>query len=142
MTVTLVPYLNFQGTAAEAMEHYRSVLGGELEVDTHASFAQSTGGELMVPPEQADLVMHAQLTTPFGFQVMAADVPADMPHTPGSSVQISLVGDAEDKEALTAAFHALAEGGEATQPLEEAPWGASFGMVTDRYGIGWMFNIG
>ncbi|MGO1173331.1 MAG: VOC family protein [Actinomycetaceae bacterium] len=142
MTVQLIPYLNFQGTTAEVMEFYRSVLGGELEIDTHASFAQSSGTPLMVPPEHGDLVMHASLTTPFGFQLMAADALPGMPHSSGSAVTLSLVGDAADKESLTRAYEALIEGGEATQPLEEAPWGASFGMLVDRFGTEWMINIG
>jgi PhnB protein len=29
----------------------------------------------------------------------------------------------------------------ADQALEKAPWGDTFGMLTDKYGIEWMVNI-
>jgi PhnB protein len=69
---------------------------------------------------------------------MASDVPdAIGQRSPHGS--ISLSGD--DADTLRGWFEALAQGGEVTMPLEQAPWGDSFGTVTDKYGVGWLVNI-
>jgi PhnB protein len=62
-----------------------------------------------------------------------------MTYNPGSTVSMSLSGD-NDAE-LSGYFEKLSEGGTVTMPLEIAPWGDKFGMVTDRFGIDWMVNI-
>jgi PhnB protein len=83
--------------------------------------------------------MHGQLETPGGFTLMGADVPKDMPYTPGTNYAISLSGD--DEAELRRWWDGLSAGGNVTLPLEKAPWGDSFGMVTDKFGTSWMFNI-
>lgn len=135
MSILLNPYLNFpDARAREAMEFYRSVLGGELSVMTFGDMG--TEGAL------ADQVMHAQLTTPGGMTLMGADAPAEMMQVRfGDNVSISLSGGQEDAEELRAWFAALSEGGQVRQPLEPAPWGDEFGMFVDRFGIGWLVNI-
>ena len=52
---------------------------------------------------------------------------------------ISLSGD-DDRE-LRGYWDKLAAGGTVTLPLEKAPWGDSFGMLTDKFGTPWMVNI-
>jgi len=129
---TLNPYLSFDGTAAAAMAFYQSVLGGELTSSSFGEFGMSDD------PDQVDQVMHAQLETPDGFTLMAADVPAGMPFTVGTNVAVSLSGD--DEQQLRGWFEALAEGGTITVPFEPAPWGDTFGMLVDPFGIGWLVN--
>jgi PhnB protein len=70
---------------------------------------------------------------------MGADTPSSMPMETGSSVSMSLSGD--DEAELSGYFHKLAEGGTITEPLEKAPWGDTFGMLTDRFGVNWLVNI-
>ena len=65
----LNPYLNFRGQAREAMEFYRSALGGELTVSTFGDF-QMPG----VEEDEKDSIMHSQLTTSAGFTLMGSDV--------------------------------------------------------------------
>lgn len=132
MSITLNPYLSFQGTAKEAMEFYRSVLGGDF---TSMTFAE---GGMPVEPQEAELLMHGQLVTPIGITLMGADSPASMPYTPGTTIAVSISGD--DAETLAAYWEGLSEGGTVTMPFELAPWGDRFGMFTDRYGIDWMIN--
>ncbi|MBB2986492.1 VOC family protein [Terracoccus luteus] len=133
MPSTLNPYLNFTDSARAAMEFYRGILGGELSI--------STFGEFGTPPEgaSADGVMHAQLETPAGYTLMASDAPPGMPLDEGSSMSISLSGD--DADELRGYFEKLADGGTVTVPLERQMWGDEFGMVTDRFGVGWLVNI-
>ncbi|HUF49173.1 MAG TPA: VOC family protein [Vicinamibacterales bacterium] len=37
-------------------------------------------------------------------------------------------------------FAAMAEGGSVTMPLHDTFWGGRFGMLTDAFGIRWMFS--
>lgn len=131
----LNPYLSFTGNAREAMEFYRDVLGGELDLTTFAD------GGIPHEPEDANKVMHSQLETPSGFTLMGADTVGDGPGAPTSGVQISLSGDAGDDAQLSGYYQKLADAGTVVEPLETAPWGDKFGMVTDQFGILWMVNI-
>lgn len=132
MGVKLNPYITFDGTAREAMTFYHSVLGGDLTISTFGEF----GGGGDVP---ADGVMHAQLAGDHGVVLMASDTPPGMPHTPGSTISVSLFGD--DVEVLRGWWDGLSEGGQVVLALEKQVWGDTFGMLTDRFGISWMVNI-
>jgi len=131
----LNPYLSFRGNAREAMEFYRSVFGGELTISTFGDY-QMPG----IGADEADKVMHGQLTTPAGFTLMGSDTPSGMPYDDSSGgITVSISGD--DETELRGYWDGLADGGEITLPLEESPWGDSFGQLNDRYGTPWMFNI-
>lgn len=117
------------------MEFYQSVLGGELSVSTFADV-----GGMGMPEGDQQLVMHAQLTGPDGRLVlMGADTPSGMEHTPVAGFSVSLSGG--DHALLHEWWEGLADGATITMPLEAAPWGDAFGMLTDRFGIPWLFNI-
>lgn len=132
MASRLNPYLNFNGTAREAMEFYASVLGGELTINT---FAESGG--MGVGEDELHLVMHSQLEAGPDLTLMGADVPSTMEISPNGSVSLS--GD--DEAQLRGFWDGLAAGGSITVPLEKAPWGDHFGMLTDRFGVAWLVNI-
>ncbi|GAB3594498.1 VOC family protein [Angustibacter peucedani] len=135
MTTRLNPYINFLDNTREAMGFYQSVLGGELAVSTFGE------GGMSQEESDKDLVMHSQIDTDDGLTLMASDTPAHMRQgdaTPEHG-QISLSGD--DTDRLTALWQGLSDGATITVPLEKAPWGDSFGMLTDKYGVPWMVNI-
>ena len=132
-TQTLNPYVHFKDNAREATDFYKSVFGGELTRSTFAEFGSSSG------PADADLIMHAQLETPAGFTLMASDTPAHMQARPAGNIGISLSGT--DEAALSGYWNKLAEGATILQKLEKAPWGDSFGMLTDKFGVDWLVNI-
>lgn len=132
--IALHPYLNFMGQAKEAMEFYHSVLGGDLNTQ---SYGESNPGSR---PEEKDLTMHAELKTG-SFTFFAADGNSEHQVTAGDNVQMSLVGGPEDEAKLTEWFNGLSTGGQVTMPLAKAPWGDTFGMFTDKFGIHWMVNI-
>ena len=71
---------------------------------------------------------------------MGADNPPDTKHEPGNNISISLSGT--DADELRGYWSKLADGGQVSVPLEKQMWGDEFGMCTDRFGIGWMVNIG
>ena len=133
MTVRLNPYIGFDGQAREAIQFYESVFGGELTINTYGESGMSDD------PSQADKVMHAQLDAGPDLMLMASDAPPGMPLDSGSQISVSLSGDDEAK--LRGYWDGLANGGTVTMPLERAPWGDSFGMCTDRFGVNWMVNI-
>ena len=132
MASKLNPYLNFTDGAGAAMRFYQSVFGGTVDSN---SFAE---GGMPHDPAEKDKVMHAQLETPAGFTLMASDVPASM-GPPAANGSISLSGD--DDAELRGYWDKLSAGGQVVMPLEKAPWGDSFGMLTDRFGVTWMVNI-
>ncbi len=130
------PYLSFRDGALTAMEFYRSVFGGELTSSAYADFGMSDD------PADADKTMHSQLLTTEGWVLMAADLPASLEHTPSQAVSVSLSGGPDEQDKLTGWYDRLAEDGQVLQPLEQAPWGDSFGACIDRFGTSWMVNIG
>ena len=132
MSTTLYPYLNFNGNAAEAMNHYKSVFGGELKMQT---FGESNMAET---PQEKSLIVHATLKSD-AVTIMASDTHPKQPRKFGDNVSLSLQG--EDSKRLTDAFNLLAAGGKVDMPLAKQFWGDTFGMVTDKFGIHWMVNI-
>lgn len=134
MPTRLNPYLSFRDTARDAMDFYQSVFGGELGRNTFAEMNVSED------PSEQDKIMHSQLATPGGLVLMAADTPNTMDLSAGSNFAVSLSG--EDEAELRGYWDKLVDGGTVTMPLEKAPWGDSFGMCVDRFGVPWMVNIG
>lgn len=132
MPIQMNPYLHFDSSAREAMEFYRSVLGGELEIMTFGDM----GAEGPVPPPEG--VMHAYLGTPDGFALMASDGEPGRETGAPSGISVSLSGD--DAEKLRGWFRGLAEGGTVDVPMEKQVWGDEFGQLTDRFGVRWLVN--
>ncbi len=132
--VQLDPYLFFSGNAKEALDFYKGIFGGELEISTFDSVPQDT------MPEEArmdkDKVMHGLLSGG-AVRLMVSD--SKMASPEAKKIELSLSG--EDGAQLKGFFDGLAEGGNVRMPLEKAPWGDTFGMLTDKYNIGWMVNI-
>jgi PhnB protein len=132
MATVLNPYLNFRDNARTAMGFYKSVLGGEL--------IMSTFGEGGMSQNEGDgnLIMHAQLNSPNGMVLMASDTPASM-GAPRGNGAISLSGN--DEAALRGYWDKLSEGANIIMPLMKAPWGDTFGMLTDKFDVQWLVNI-
>jgi PhnB protein len=133
MATRLNPYLSFKDKAREAMEFYQSVFGGKLTLNTFKEFHASEDAS------EGDKIMHAMLEAENGIVFMAADTPNRMEYRPGASISMSLSGNNEGE--LRGYFEKLSDGGGVTMPLEKAPWGDTFGMCKDRFGIDWMVNI-
>lgn len=133
MAITLLPYLSFSNNAKEAMEFYQSIFGGKLDMQTFKAFNASQD------PSEDDKIMHASLEGDNGITFMAADTPNSMPYEEARSFSMSLSGD--DHDTLSKFFEQLSHGGVITMPLDKAPWGDTFGMVRDKFGVTWMVNI-
>lgn len=131
----LTPYLSFHDNARVAMEFYQQALGGQLDISTFGEMPDM-GHE----PRDAELVMHAQLTTPDGLVLMASDTPSSMDYVRPQGFSVSLSG--ADVDAAQRAWDRLTDGGTIAMPFAPAPWGGLFGMFTDRFGIDWMIAAG
>jgi PhnB protein len=133
MPTKLNPYISFKDNAREAMEFYRDVFGGELTMSTFGEFGMNED------ESEQNKIMHAQLDTPNGLTLMGADTPNQMEYTEGSRITVSLSG--QDDAELRGYWDKLSGDGTVVMPLEQAPWGDSFGMCADRFGVNWMVNI-
>jgi len=113
MAISLSPYLSFKSNAREAMEFYKTVFGGKLDISTFKEFHASED------PAEDNLVMHSTLT---GDRVtfMSSDTPSRMEYKPGTNISMSLAGDPEEEATLRGYFEKLSEGGTVTMPLEKA----------------------
>ncbi|WP_067436191.1 VOC family protein [Nocardioides jensenii] len=132
MASLLTPYLSFNGNARDALEFYRDVFGGELDITTFGSLGHPDTPE-------ADLVMHGRLETAAGFTMMGADTPPGMTFAPAAGITMMLSGD--DTETLHASWAKLAEGGIVGTDLAKQVWGDEYGDLVDRFGTPWGFNI-
>ncbi|MFT4109174.1 VOC family protein [Propionicimonas sp.] len=132
MSLSLIAYANFpSGTTGEAMAYYQGVFGGKLEI--------STFGEFGMEGMPADGVMHSQLITDH-FTLMASDaMPGAETSWGGTRIYLALMGD--DAQTLGGWFDALAADGSVGMPLEKQVWGDTYGILKDKYGLEWMFNI-
>lgn len=133
MSTRLNPYLGFRDTARQAMDFYQTVFGGKL---THSTFGELHASE---DPAEQNKIMHSMLTTDSGLVLMASDTPNGMDYTPGTNYSVSLSG--EDETELRGYWDKLSDGGNVAMPLMKAPWGDTFGMCIDKFGVSWMVNI-
>lgn len=128
------PYLFFAGFCREAFTRYQEILGGDLQLVTNADMP----AEERMPDVGDDVIMHAALTIGDGLLMGSDDPTADEPR-PVMGMQINLsVGSVEEAERV---FEALAEGGKVGMPLGPVSFSAAFGMVTDRFGAGWLVTV-
>ena len=133
MQSKLNPYLSFKDNTREAMEFYRTVFGGKLDLSTFKDLHASQD------PSEDNMIMHSVLEADNGITFMASDTPNRMEYRAGTNMSMSLSGDNEAE--LKAYFEKLSVGGMVIMPLEKAIWGDSFGMFTDKFGVQWLVNI-
>ena len=130
------PYLNFDGNTEEVFQFYKTVFGGEFLIVQRFKDIPS---DVPSPEAEGNRIMHISLPIGKGNTLMGSDRPSSFgPGTRGDNFYISVQADSEEEARRI--FQALSESGKITMPLENAFWGALFGMLTDKYGIQWMVN--
>jgi PhnB protein len=131
---TINPYINFNGNAEEAFNFYKSVFGGELE--SIVRFKDLAGSDFQVPENEAEKIM--RIVLPIGGNTLIAnDVPESMGPVNENENRSKIAVTAETKEEADRIFKGLSEGGSVEMPMGQSPWGTSFAMFRDRYGIEW-----
>lgn len=126
----IIPYLNFNGNAAEALAFYSTALDGKVAF-------QQTFGEMAPDPAFKDKIMHATFEAG-ELKFMVSDCPPGVSVTAGDQLSLSL--NFTDLESIEKTFAALADGGTVTMPIQDTFWGARFAMTKDKFGVHWMFN--
>jgi PhnB protein len=129
----LNPFLRFNdGKCREAMNFYKECLGGELSFMTAGESPMAKD----MPKDKHHLIMHAELKKG-NLVFFGSDMMRDIA-TVGDNFGMSL--HCESEHEIRDLFAKLSKGGEVFMPIEDAFWGALFGMVTDKYGVEWMLN--
>ena len=129
----LFPYLSFPGNCEEALTFYKEALNAEIvQLGRYGESPMKSSEDLK------DKIIHARLR--FGDAlIMASDVINERPLNSGDNISLSV--DCDNDRQLGEVFSKMATGGKITMPLQEQFWGAKFGMLTDKFGIHWMFNF-
>jgi len=120
-------YLNFDGTARKAMTFYAKALGAEYK---EPKFPNA--------PDFGDRVLHATVSKG-DMLILASDTPPGTP-APARGTNVGICVQCDDVPEIERLFKSFGEDGTMTMPLANTFWGARFGMLTDKFGIGWMFN--
>jgi PhnB protein len=130
------PYLFFEGRCEEAIEFYRRTLGAEPIMLMRWKDCPEPAQPGMTPPSP-DKIMHARLKIG-ATTVMMAD---GMCQGHASFQWFSLSATVADRAEAERVFNALGDGGEVRMPLGETFFSPAFGMVADRFGVGWMVYV-
>jgi len=135
--VNVQPYLFFDGRCEEAIEFYRKALGAEVSMLMRYKDSPEPPQPGMVPPGSENKIMHASLrigdTT-----LMASDGHCQgKPNFDGFSLTVNAADEAEARRL----FAALSDGGQVRMPLAKTFFSPCFGMLGDRFGLGWMVIV-
>lgn len=132
------PYLFFDGRCEEALEFYSKKLGAKVEMLMRFKESPEPAQPGMVPPGSEDKVMHASFRVGDS-TIMASDGRClGKPSFQGFALSLTVANDAEADRL----FNALADGGQVHMPLAKTFYSSRFGMVADRFGVGWMILVG
>lgn len=135
-TPIIQPYLQFSGRCDEALAFYQEILGAKVEMLMR--FKESPEEPPMPLPEGwGEKVMHCAFRVGESV-VMASDgCGAEVEPFQGFTLSITLADEAEARKV----FAALADGGSVFMPIGPTFWSACFGMVGDKFGLGWMVTV-
>lgn len=126
-----IPYIQFPGTARQALSFYADVFGGTARLHSFAEFQRTDG--------PADHVAHGYLEDA-PVALFAADAGGSEPPFRAQGLMLSLLGTA-DPDTLRRWFARLSEGGQVLDDLQQRPWGAWDGQVVDRFGLHWLVGF-
>ena len=131
--MSFIPYLNFDGQCAEAMEFYADLFGAD-----EVQIMRYTDAPASEDLPKSDRVMYSHIMVG-PFCLMGSDYPPDTEAPAQDSVSVNHpVSDVETGRRI---FDALAEGGSVTMPYEPTFFSPCFGMVRDRFGTNWMVGV-
>jgi PhnB protein len=129
------PYLFFGGRCEEAIEFYRGAIGAEVQM--LARFKDSPEPQQGVPANFGEKVMHASLRVGDSILMVSDGRCEEETKFEGFSLSLTV----PDEAAADRAFAALSAGGEVTMPLMKTFWAPKFGMLEDKFGVGWMVSV-
>ena len=131
------PYLFFNGSCEEAVTFYQKAIGAQVEMMMRFKDSPEPPPPGTVPPGYENKIMHTSFRVGSSV-VMASDGCADgKSNFQGFSLSLTVPNEAEADRV----FAALSEGGQVQMPLDKTFWSPRFGMLTDRFGLGWMISV-
>jgi PhnB protein len=125
-------YLNFDGNCREAMQFYHKCLGTEIQMN---AYPDAKGQPSNDPSAR---IMHSQLLRNGQPILMASDTPPGSAFRLGNNLSVAV--ECDSVEEIERLFTAVGQKGQMRVPLGNMPWGARFGMLTDQFGVQWLFN--
>jgi len=128
------PYLNFDGRCEEALEFYKKAIGAKVGMLMRFKDAPD---ESMITPGNANKVMHSQVQVGDSTVLMSDGRCTGKPNFHGVALTISAKTEAEADRI----FNGLAEGGQVQMPLGKTFFSPRFGMLADKFGVGWMVLV-
>ena len=130
-------YLFFDGRTEEALAFYKKTLGIEVEMLMRFKDAPGPDDPNCPPPPKPDAVMHSSFKLG-GQTIMASDGNCGgKAEFKGFSLSLAVKTEGEAEKL----FAALSEGGQVTQPLIQTFFSPKFGMLQDKFGVGWMVLV-
>ena len=130
-------YLFFDGRCEEAIEFYKKTLGAETTMLMRFKDSPEPPQPGMIPPGSENKIMHVSFRIG-DTMVMASDGRCTgQANFQGFSLSLTVANEAE----ADGKFAALAEGGQVQMPMAKTFWSPRFGMLTDRFGVGWMVSV-
>ena len=130
-------YLFFNGSCEQAIEFYRKALGAEVEMTMRFKESPEPPPPGTVPAGFENKIMHASFRVGQTTVLASDGCSADKADFEGFSLSLSVPNEAEADRV----FNALANGGQVKMPLTKTFFSPRFGMLQDRFGIGWMISV-
>jgi PhnB protein len=128
------PYLNFDGRCDEALEFYKKAIGAKVGMVMRW---KDSPDKSMCTTENADKIMHSQFAIG-DTTVMASDGRnTGKPNFNGIALTITANSETE----ADTLFNGLADGGQVQMPLGKTFFSPRFGMLADKFGVGWMILV-
>ena len=131
------PYLFFDGRCDEAIEFYTKAVGAKVQLVMRYKECPDPSAVGKFPPEMLDKIMHASMTIGNSTVLLSDGHCTGKMYFLGFSLSLSVPSDAEADRV----FNALSEGGKVGMPLGKTFFSSRFGMLTDRFGVGWMVLV-
>ncbi len=129
------PYLSFEGRCDEAIEFYKKAIGAKVEMVMRFKEAPD---QSMISPGNADKVMHAALRAGDAMLLMSDGRCTGGANFHGIALALSVATEADADRV----FGALSDGGKVNMPLTKTFFSPRFGMLADKFGVGWMVLVG
>jgi PhnB protein len=128
------PYLFFDGRADEALEFYKKAVGAAPKMLMRFKDAPDKS---MISPGSENKIMHAAVDIGDTTVLMSDGRCTGQTNFKGFALAFSARNEAEADKV----FGALSDGGEVTMPMAKTFFSPRFGMLTDKFGVGWMVLV-
>ncbi len=137
MTTSIQPYLDFNGRAEEAIEFYKKQLGAKVDMLMRNKESPEPAPPGMMPPDSGDKILHSSLRIGDSVVMITDGFLKGEVRFTGFALALNAANEAE----AARLFNALAEGGKVKMPLAKTFFSPAFGMLDDKFGVGWMVSV-